>query len=707
MASFFNYLVYINLALTVAALAMALAYLIWGQQLHRTLARWLHLGLFASLSLNLLLLLRFFLTTDLDYAYVVQYSSKSTPTLYKISAIWAGREGTLLLWVWTTVGVMGFEDLYYQRQREHRREAGRSGKHGRAGRGSRRSGRMGGLAGNLNDHIRVIGLFFILGLGLIQCALNPLAPRESPTPVDKPLPPGFEGFGMNPLLQTPWMAIHPPIIFIAFGMMVPVLAAGLAYLMTHKRQWVNVSLRWARWSWVFMGASLILGAYWAYVTLGWGGYWAWDPVETASLLPWVGLTAFLHIALMFRKKQSYEILGPLMASLVVALVIFESFVTRGGIWVSVHAFASGGGETAWDRFIDVLKEERSVLGFFLLLMVNVGATTALALYAMMKWPVPEPKPRSTLEEYINNETTMYATAFTLLLLLAITLVLLIIGVNGSIEPAIFNTRLTPLVLLLSFIFILAYLKDLMSLEKALYAALGIVAVALIGALFGNSHDSGDSGSAWMLGLAVPLFIGTLGAILLRGILPRLERSDITIRGDIPWTVHVIHAGMAILLLGYAATTGLTQTVDTVTLVKGEPQEVLGYEITLVDIPAKPVVEQDGLVKRFEVEILISKDGNELATGYPSLVNHTGATGFQITTELFIHHRVHEDVYVSLNRIVPSQEMVEVTIKVIPLVGFVWAGSLMIMVGEVVLIAMTWKPLRKALRGSPSTRAPSG
>ena len=695
MANVLYYLVYLDLALTVAALALALTYLIWGQPLHRTLARWFHLGLFASLSLNMLILLRFFLTTNLDYAYVVEYSSESTPLLYKISGLWAGRQGTLLIWIWTAVGAMGFEDLYYQRRRERRRQGGRDRSLGPR----RRSRGFAGLAGNLNDHIRVIGLFFILGLGLIQIALNPLAPRETPTPVDEPLPKGFEGFGMNPLLQTPWMAIHPPIIFIAFGLLVPVLASGLAYLMTHKRQWVNVSLRWARWSWVFMGASLILGAYWAYVTLGWGGYWAWDPVETASLLPWIGLTAFLHIALMFRKKQSYEVLGPLLASLVVALTIFESFVTRGGVWASVHSFIPGEGANAWERFITVLEDDRSVLGFFMLLMANVGVTIVLAVHAMIKWPVPQPKPKSTLEEYINHESTMYATAFTLLLLLAITLVLLLMGVNGTIEPAIYNTRLTPLVLLLAFIFILAYLKDLMSLEKALYAALGIVAFSLLGALFGNGLDGGDEQTLWMLGLALPLFIGTAGAILLRVFLPRLKGSTISIRGDIPLTVHVIHAGMVIMLLGYAATSGLTDTKHEITLQLGEgnSQEVLGYEIALVDLPEKPIVERDGLVKRFEVGIMISQNGKELATGYPSLVNHTSASGFQITTELFIHHRLHEDVYVSISRIVPSQNLVEVSVKVIPMVSFVWAGSFMIMVGEVVLIGLAWPPLGKAVR----------
>ena len=695
MADFFNYLVYINLALTVAASALALVYLIWGHQFYRTLARWFHLGLFVSLSFNLMILLYFFLTTNLDYAAVVEYSSKSTPTLYKISGLWAGREGTLLIWVWTAVGALGFEDLYYQRRRERRR-LGSKTTH-RSSR--RRSRKRTGLAGELNDHIRVIGLFFIMGLGWIQCALNPLAARDVPTPVDKPLPSSFEGFGLNPLLQTPWMAIHPPIIFIAFGLMIPVLASGLAYLITHKRQWVNVSLRWARWSWVLMGASLILGAYWAYVTLGWGGYWAWDPVETASLLPWIGLTAFLHIALMFRKKQSYEVLGPLMASLVVALTIFESFVTRGGIWVSVHSFVSGGGNSAWDRFINVIDDDRSVLGFFLLMMANVAVTAVLTIRAMFKWPAPQPKPKSTLNEYINDESTMYATAFTLLLLLAITLVLLLLGVNGTIEPAIYNTRLTPLVLLLAFIFILAYLKDLMTLEKALYTALGVMALTLLGAMIGASRDGGDDESLWMLGLALPLFIGILGSILLRVLLPRLKDPGSPIRGDIPLTVHFIHAGMALLLVGYAATSGLTDTNDEVTLLLGQnnTKEVMGYEFTLVDIPVKPIVERDGLDKRFEVQVMISKDGKELGTGYPSLVNHTSSSGYQITTRLFILHRIHEDIYVSLSRIVPSQNKVEVTIKVIPLVGFVWAGSMMIMVGEVFLIGMAWPPLRKALK----------
>ena len=134
------------------------------------------------------------------------------------------------------------------------------------------------------------------------------------------------------------MIIHPPIVFASYGMIALLYASAMAFLITEDKSWNDTIKRWGRGSWIGMSLALVIGGYWAYVTLGWGGYWAWDPVETSGLLPWLTMTSLLHASVMSRRKKDYRILGPLLAMFTFVLVLLESFVTRGGIWISFHAF---------------------------------------------------------------------------------------------------------------------------------------------------------------------------------------------------------------------------------------------------------------------------------------------------------------------------------------------------------------------------------
>ena len=164
------------------------------------------------------------------------------------------------------------------------------------------------------------------------------------------------------------MIVHPPIVFISYGMIVMLYAAGMANLITGEKSWNETIKRWGRSSWIGMSLALVIGGYWAYMTLGWGGYWAWDPVETAGLLPWLSMTTLLHTSIMSRRKKDYNLLGPVLAMLTFVLVLLESFVTRGGIWTSVHSFIVDETGGAWSKFWFVLENDISVRGFFICLL---------------------------------------------------------------------------------------------------------------------------------------------------------------------------------------------------------------------------------------------------------------------------------------------------------------------------------------------------
>ena len=276
------------------------------------------LSLLGVQTISLSMLVYFFYTTNLEYKYVSDYSAENLSLFYKLSGLWAGRDGTLLIWTWSASLFMIMERRFNSHQDRQK------------------------------ELTTIVCCYLILALSIIQLYINPFRTNEI-----VPL----EGNGLNPLLLSPFMIIHPPIVFISYGMIVLLYAAGVAHLITGEKNWNESVKRWGRSSWIGMSLALILGGYWAYVTLGWGGYWAWDPVETAGLLPWLSMTTLLHTSVMSKRRNDYVILGPLLAMLTFILVLLESFVTRGGIWSSVHAFIVEETGGTFSRFWFVLEED--------------------------------------------------------------------------------------------------------------------------------------------------------------------------------------------------------------------------------------------------------------------------------------------------------------------------------------------------------------
>ena len=249
-------LIYFNFLIVCCTLFFAI-WGIWNKKEKRIeYARKLSWVLFVSTTGCLILLLKYFYQTDLTYQYVSNYSAETLDIGYRIAGIWAGREGTLLIWIWACIGALCIED----RIRKER---------------------------NLQTNLTfLVAMFVILALCIIQLFINPFVKNEI-TPVD--------GNGLNPLLLSPYMIIHPPLIFTSYGFVVILFASAMAHLITDDEEWAPTVKRWGRMAWLGLVAALALGGYWAYVTLGWGGYWAWDPVETAGLLPWLALNIFLHM----------------------------------------------------------------------------------------------------------------------------------------------------------------------------------------------------------------------------------------------------------------------------------------------------------------------------------------------------------------------------------------------------------------------------
>ncbi|MEC8841363.1 MAG: cytochrome c biogenesis protein CcsA, partial [Candidatus Poribacteria bacterium] len=253
-----------------------------------------------------------FLTDDFSMRYVAEGSSYYQPVLYKIAALWGKMSGSLLFWLWL---IALFGTIFVWRNR-HTKDS---------------------LADYALIPISVVMLFFtILVSGLIRGVYNPLSrfPNGGAMP---------DGAGMNPLLQTPSMAFHPPILYVGFVSLTIPFAFAVGALMSGRinNDWIIRSRRWTLFSWLALTVGITLGGNWAYRELGWGGYWAWDPVENASLMPWLLCTAYLHSVMIQEKRNMLKVWNIILMVLAFEFTILGTFITRSGVITSVHAFAEG------------------------------------------------------------------------------------------------------------------------------------------------------------------------------------------------------------------------------------------------------------------------------------------------------------------------------------------------------------------------------
>ncbi|MDW7727976.1 MAG: cytochrome c biogenesis protein CcsA [Candidatus Methanoperedens sp.] len=260
------------------------------------------------LSSAYILITYYFVTGNFTYDYVWQYSSVELPLVYKIAGVWAGQPGTYLMWVL----VIFFSASWL----------------------SLTTSQLSAVARRTLIITVLIGVYFII-LTLVQTPFKSIYEFAD-------VPAGFipaDGSGLNALLVNFWMIVHPPVLFIGYAAMTIPFAAAIVYMLTREDGWEELARQWARFTWLFLGLGIAIGGIWAYVILGWGGFWAWDPVETASLVPWLSLTAFMHAAALHRKnKNTFSIAAPMLAAISFALVVYAAIVVRSGLFNSVHAF---------------------------------------------------------------------------------------------------------------------------------------------------------------------------------------------------------------------------------------------------------------------------------------------------------------------------------------------------------------------------------
>ena len=354
------------------------------------------LAVFGFLTLASAALLYALITNDFSIEYIARYTNRSLPLIYTITAFYAGQDGSLLLWAWL---LSLYTVLIIYQNRHKNRE----------------------LKFYVLSIMMALTFFFVLLMVLVTSPFKAL----TPVPAD--------GNGLNPLLQNPGMIFHPPTLFIGYvGFSVP-FAFALAALITGRLGdvWIRTTRKWTLVSWLFLTAGNILGAQWAYVELGWGGYWAWDPVENASFMPWMLGTAYLHSVMIQEKRGMLKVWNLVLILCTFLLTIFGTFITRSGIIASVHAFG------------------RSSMGYIFLAFLGIVSVISIVLLISR---LPQLKSRNQLDSLLSRESSflynnliIVGIAFTVLWGTLFPVISEAVrGAKITVGPSFFNTAVTPI-----------------------------------------------------------------------------------------------------------------------------------------------------------------------------------------------------------------------------------------------------------------------
>ncbi|MDZ7262552.1 MAG: heme lyase CcmF/NrfE family subunit, partial [candidate division KSB1 bacterium] len=594
---------------------------------------------FILITVAVLALIWALLSRDFQIRYVAEYSSRDLPLSYTISAFWAGQAGSLLLWAWL-LALLTVIVVYQHRQKAEDE-----------------------FIPYVVTITQFTTFFFLM---LLIFAANPFEKL--------PFRPQ-DGQGLNPLLQNPEMIFHPPTLYLGFvGFAIP-FALALAALITGRLDapWLRTTRRWTLFAWLFLTIGNILGAQWAYVELGWGGYWAWDPVENASLMPWLTGTAFLHSLIIQEKKGMFKIWSMVLIILTFMLTIFGTFITRSGILSSVHSFGA------------------SNLGT--LFLIFLGLVLGVALFLLF-YRIKKLKGEYPLEHLISRESS-----FLLNNIIFVGLAFVVFwgtiypiisevftGDKITLGPAFFNKAITPigliLILLTGICPLLGWRKAMIkNLIKNLSYPLSFSLVAMVVLYVLGVRNR----YAWLYFSFSILVVVTILLELRNGTVARRRQSgeswlkalwNLITGNRRRYAGYLVHIGVIMLIVGITGSSAF-KIEQIATLQKGESLNIGSYELTYEGLSHHQ--EKNKLV--VAANLLVRNQGKEIGRLRPEVNFHRHN---QQASEVAIRSTLKEDLYVILAE---YDEDGTATFKAIinALVLWMWIGGGIMALGAVIAL----------------------
>ena len=624
----------------VASIYSAIAFVFGAKRRHQPLtdsARNSLLAVCGLLSISVAALVYALVTHDFQIEYVASYTSRDTSLPYLLSALWAGNDGSLLFWAWL---LSLFAAVVVLQKRDRNRE----------------------LVPYAASIIMVTEAFFLI---LLLFVANPFH-ELSFIPA--------EGKGLNPLLENPGMIIHPPLLLAGYvGFTIP-FAFAMAAMLTRRLgdEWIIAVRKWMLLAWLLLGIGNIIGAWWAYVELGWGGYWAWDPVENAGLMPWLVATAFLHSAIMQRRRGMLKVWNMVLIILTFSLVIFGTFLTRSGVVSSVHTFGE------------------STLGALLLVFLGITLFGSLGL---LYYRYEEVKGDVEVEFFISRESAFMLNN---LLLIGATFAIFIgtifpaiseaiRGIKISVGASFFNLVNAPIFLA---IILLIGLCTLMGWRRASTKNLirnsvwPLVVALILGIVlffFGVRE--------WYALVAFPLCCLVLFSIFYqwfretRAYHRTKAKNYLVAFWDLIWAnrsrygSHIVHVAIILIAVGVIGSS-FYDVEEEVTLMPGESMAIKNYTLTYEGMDHYET--QSKLV--ITTTLSVYNEGELIGRLTPEKYFHRSYE--QPVTEVAIRTTPLEDLYVIL---VGWDEDGTTAFKVLvnPLVSWIWIGGGVLLLGGLI------------------------
>ena len=586
------------------------------------------------------ILVHAFVTNNYAIKYVQRYSDAAQPLAYKIASYWGGLDGSIMFWVFL-LGLFGAGAVYVNRER-HRE-----------------------LIPYVVAIIAATEMFFIF---LMVVHNNPFSTFLTPPPAD--------GAGLNPLLQNFYMAIHPPSLYIGFVAMTIPFAFGLAALITGllDDSWLRAVRRWTMVGWLFLTFGLGLGMLWAYEELGWGGYWGWDPVENAGLLPWFTATAFLHSVMVQERRGMLRVWNVTLVILTFFLTIFGTFMTRSGVVQSVHAFG---------------EDPELAMMFTIFMVVLLVFSFGWVIYRL-----PLLRSRNELDSWAsreaaflaNNWILLFSAFFVLFATMYPTLSEALRGERLTVGPPFFNRWMLPIGLILLLLTgigpLLAWRKSTISNMAHQFTWPILAALVTGGAMVALGVRVWASGicfalCAWVLATIVQEFVRgagvrkqTTGTDLFTAMVGLLGRSRRRYAG------YIVHLGIVVMFFGFAGE-GFKTEVDT-TLKPG--QEVAVGDFVVRHDALR--VTADAQKQMITGHVTVLRDGKELGTMTPAKWFYQKREE-EPTTEVAIRRAPAEDLYIVLAGFTVEEQSAVYKLTVNPLVNWVWVGLAIMVIGSIV------------------------
>ncbi len=644
------------LVLTLVQAVVPLTGSFTGDRAWMALARPLAWGQLTLLGVAFLALLQAFLTDDFSVIYVATNSNSLMPTIYKVSAIWGAHEGSLLLWT-LMLAAWGAAVAAFSPNLP-----------------------LGMIA-------RVISVQAMVAIGFLLFMIL------TSNPFDRIFPAPAEGRDLNPLLQDPGLAIHPPMLYMGYVGFSVAFAFAIAALIGGKLDsaWARWSRPWTTGAWVFLTIGIALGSWWAYYELGWGGWWFWDPVENASFMPWLAGTALMHSLAVTEKRAAFKSWTVLLAISAFSLSLLGTFLVRSGVLTSVHAFATD-----------------PARGAFILLFLCIVIGGSLALYA---WRAPGISSGGRFDP-VSRESFLLANN---LLLATLTLLVLF----GTLAPLVYDAAgwgkisvgfpwfnkmfiaLSPLLVLAMGIGPVAHWKhdESRRLIRSLWlaGALGLLAF-LFASLPGLSARELSVGvglgmTAWLIATHLISLAGRLKHRRgLSGLLADLRGGNRSYYGM--WLAHL---GVAVFIVGVVMVSNHGTETD-IRLSPGGSHESAGYRFEFNGVQAIPGPNYNA----FRGEFLVYRDEREITRLYPEKRHYF--SGGMPMTEAAIDAGLLRDIYISLGEPIGEQGDWALRIYYKPYVRWIWLGCILMALGGI--LAMTDRRYRvvKVTAQAPSAAA---